>query len=345
MVKPLLGFCALILWGLPTLVLADAVVVEDGYRLGRGLRVADTGLTLGGYGNLEVVAPHDVSTNAELSDLSLFITWQASERWRFFSEVEVENALGIAEGRGFTTDEASFRLERWYSDYSFTDAFNLRLGKYLTPVSRWNLIHADPLVWTTSRPVVTERTFSHHATGAMLFGAAPVLGHELEYQVFTSVLDDPARHPSDADFDKAYGLRAAYGDAGRNQVGISFADFRSHYRFVPERHLFGVDGFWSRGRYELSGEFFYRRADSRLSAQDVWGLYAQAVIPLSERLSLIGRQEVYRGEFTEQPAQLWIAGLAFKPVPPVVFKLEYGDGLHKTYETPVGFAASISVLF
>ncbi|TAN49615.1 MAG: hypothetical protein EPN21_11295 [Methylococcaceae bacterium] len=345
MVKPFINFCALILLGAPVPASSEEVLSEAGYHLGRGFPVANTGLTLGGYTNLEVVAPHGGGAHFELSDLSLFLTWQAGERWRFFSEVELENGLEVAEEQGFTTGEASLRLERLYGDYSFAEALNVRLGKYLTPVSRWNLIHADPLVWTTSRPVVTERIFSQHATGAMLFGDTPLLGHELEYQLFTSVLDDPAPRPRDADFDKAYGLRAAYGDPGHSQLGFSYTDIRSNYPFVPEYHLFGMDGFWSRERYELSGEFFYRRADGKIPTQDVWGLYAQAVFPLSQRLYFIARQEVYQGEFSDQPAQLWIGGLAYKPVPPVVFKLEYGDGLHKTPETPVGFAASISVLF
>ncbi|BBL70109.1 hypothetical protein MoryE10_07150 [Methylogaea oryzae] len=315
-----------------------------GYRLGRGYRIADTDLTLGGYANLDVMAPHSGGSHAELSDLSLFITWQASEHWRLFSEVEVEDGLTIREGHGVDAGPAAIRLERLYSDFSFNESANVRVGKFLTPIGRWNLIHADPLVWTTSRPVVTQVPFSQRSAGAMVFGDIPLLGRNLEYQAYASVLPDPARHPDDGEFGNAYGMHTTYGEPGRAQIGFSYASFRSSPASSAAQNLFGVDGFWTHGRYELSGEFVYRRS-SGVVQQDAWGLYAQGVAPLSERLYAVGRYEVYKGVNASLPAQLWIGGLAYKPVTPLVFKLEYGAGTHTTAETPVGLAASVSVLF
>lgn len=346
MVKPLHRLLAVFFLAL-ALALSLPAQAEDGYQLGRGLHLPG-GLTLGGYANLDVIAPHSGATHADLSDLSLFITWQASERWRFFSEVELEEGLNWVEGRGLGSDDAAIRLERLYGDYSLADTANVRVGKYLTPIGRWNVIHADPLVWTTSRPVITKRTFAQHSTGAMLFGDTPLLGHNLEYQFYASVLDDPLSHPKDADFGNAFGLRSTYGDPGRTQIGFSYANFRndadSSRSPDPVHNLYGVDWFWSRQRYELSGEMVFRRANSS-AAEDAWGLYAQGVAPLSEKLYAIARYEVYQADNHRPPSQLGIGGLAYKPLPPLVFKLEYGAGVHTTQETPVGLAASVSVLF
>ena len=66
---------------------------------------------------------------------------------------------------------ATFVAERLYGDVNASDQVNLRLGKFLTPVGRWNVIHAQPLVWTTSRPLTTLLPFDAHTTGAMLFGS------------------------------------------------------------------------------------------------------------------------------------------------------------------------------
>lgn len=345
MVKLIRGSLAFIL--LAPALSAQAEDALDDYRLGRGLHLPG-GLTLGGYANLDVIAPHSAATHADLSDLSLFITWQASEHWRMFSEVELEEGLSWVEGHGVGVHDAAIRLERLYGDYSLADAANVRVGKYLTPIGRWNVIHADPLVWTTSRPVVTKQTFSQHSTGAMLFGDAPLLGHDLEYQLYASVLDDPLGHPKDADFGKAFGLHATYGDPGQTQIGFSYANFRNDVRSSsspnPVHNLYGVDWFWSRQRYELSGEMVFRRANSA-AAEDSWGLYAQGVAPLSEKLYAIARYEAYQANTDRPPSQLWIGGLAYKPLPPLVFKLEYGAGVHTTAETPAGLAASIAVLF
>ncbi len=82
--------------------------------------------------------------------------------------------------RSFDTRHNAIELERLYADVYLAPAATLRLGKFLTPIGRWNLIHADPLMWTTSRPLVTFQPFATDTTGGMLYGSVHPLGKALE---------------------------------------------------------------------------------------------------------------------------------------------------------------------
>ncbi|MFX6815264.1 hypothetical protein ABTH42_18965, partial [Acinetobacter baumannii] len=84
-------------------------------------------------------------------------------------------------------DGAHLDLERIYVDWAQADELKFRFGKFLTPVGRWNLIHAQPLVWTTSRPLTTEAAFPTNATGGMVFGTLSSIGQGLDYSVYGSL--------------------------------------------------------------------------------------------------------------------------------------------------------------
>ncbi|MFI3118598.1 MAG: hypothetical protein QX203_01295, partial [Methylococcaceae bacterium] len=70
---------------------------DSSYRLGNGYPVSDTGFRIGGYATAQVGARHAAPKHFEISDLSLFLTWDNGSRLRFFSELEVGDALSASE--------------------------------------------------------------------------------------------------------------------------------------------------------------------------------------------------------------------------------------------------------
>jgi hypothetical protein len=254
--------------------------------------------------------------------------------------------------------QARFDAERLYVDYTFAEEVKFRVGKFLTPVGRWNLIHADPLVWTTSRPRVTAGPFAPHLTGIMALGDFGALGREWSYALYASGKSQLDMKKADESPDRlyrdTYGLRLANELPGRFQFGLSYAHFQQ-VKFAPGgRDLLGLDFFWTRNRVEINGEFAYRWS-SGSAGPDEWGLYLQGVAPLpvGENVYAIGRYETYQHEDSGRLAHLWVAGLAYRPLPPLVFKAEYSLGFHAgddpagriTEGSPEGFAASVAVLF
>jgi hypothetical protein len=314
------------------------------YRLGKGLRVGETGLTIGGYATaLYTIQPHQ-PWKFKVSDLSLFLTWEAWGRLRLFSELEVDDALVYEEEGSPTTREAFLNVERLYGDFIVSDAFTFRFGKFLTPVGRWNLIHADPLVWTTARPLATERLFDQHAVGPMLYGSLPVFGKDLDYTLYgdiTEAIEFSPFHEVTA-FDNAVGGRLLYHLEDNFEVGLSYLNFELQRLPGARNNLAGLDFFWTRRKFELSGEFVYRRRGGAFP-NDEAELYLQGVAPLGKGFYAVGRYE-----FIDAPGlstHIGIGGLAYRPIPPLVFKVEYRAGDNNQFLAPDGFFTSVSVLF
>jgi hypothetical protein len=310
------------------------------YAPGRGLRVGDTGLHLGGYGNLNLVRPEGGPARFGLDDLSLFVTWNPLQRVQLFSELEVEDLVQVDDNGAGGTNDATFTVERLYADVAATDWLNLRVGKFLTPVGRWNLIHAQPLTWTSSRPLATELPFDPHTTGAMLFGALYPSHGTLAWSAYGQATNQFEQVGVPQPQQRAGGARLEYVDRLDWSVGASYLAAQNHDVW---RQLGGVDGLWRSGRFELMGEATIEQGD--VATLDQWGLYLQGVVETWAQVFVVGRYEHYAWRTGPHDVNLFVAGLAYKPWPWLVLKTEYLAADHPADEEPPGYRASVAVLF
>jgi len=342
---------------LPAARAADDSWQHEPYQLGQGLRFPALGLDVGGYLSLQYEHLHHRTPAFSVQDLSLFVSKRLGARWNLFTEMEVGDALKVTD-QGQVNHETDFDIERLYADYRADPAVTLRLGKFLTPVGRWNMIHADPLVWTVSRPLTTEAPFARHASGAMLYGSVPAAGHDLDYWLFVddSDLFDPQQRREPAfdspgatntagnSFRRGIGARLLYHFLqDRWRVGASYLHFRMQDE-PGERDLFGLDFYWDAQPLELSGEAVYRSRES-LTADETRGAYLQAVLPLPAQLYLVARHERYRTELLADPVRLNTLGLTYRPRPPVSLKLEFHRGSGNDSVAPDGWLTSLAVMF
>ena len=333
---------------------AQAAELALPYALGRGLRLPALDVTLAGYTSLRLRGLEDRDTRFNLHDLALFAIWEPAPRWTLFTEVEVEELIAI-DGDGLRGDHAEVVVERLYADYAANATLTLRAGRFLTPFGRWNLLHADPLVWTVTRPLVTVLAIPDHVTGAMLYGRRPLASGGLEYNAWSDASDelDPAHGEAEFeefdlpgiqnDFNHAGGGQLHYrDDAGRLEVGASWASFdvaegKGHH------HAFGIDGLYAVQRWELSSELVYR-FNTAAGSRDDWGGFAQVVAPLAGPLYAVGRVEFYSSGVLAEDAGRASIGLALRPVPPVTCKVEYHDGSNGRV-LPDGWEMSCGILF
>lgn len=322
---------------------AEPAVSDMNYRLGEGLRVADTGISLGGYATASYQNLSHAPSRIALDNLSLFVWWQNAGRWKFFSEFDYENVLA-SNAAGQDGKDHYLALERLYLDYAITDTATLRAGKFLTPIGHWNLIHATPLVWTTSRPLVTTRTFPTNATGLMLNGTLPRVAHGTEYSLYASKGNEFRPNPALDPFYEAIGGHVTVPLLPDGQVGFSYAAFEQEKTRDENKRLAGVDFMWSHNRYEVSAEGVYRFSDSG-SAWDEKGAFAQLVVPLSDKLYAVGRYEFFRQARETLATQLWVAGLNYRITPAIVLKAEWIGSRHNRIDAPEGFMSSASLLF
>jgi len=340
----------LLCWFLWAIFIPEPGVAQSAnYHWGRGWSLPQQQFLIGGYFNFTYEQLKDSPTQANLDDLSLFLTWTPHPRLRLFSELELEDVFTIEQG-SIHTKQLFFSVERLYLDYFINPTWRLRLGKFLTPVGRWNVIHAAPLVWTTSRPLVTEHIFALHATGTMISTTFNLADRDLDLSVYfdASEVLDPKKTP--VTFKNAGGLRLDYEVSPNWQVGMSYLHFKMERpSFQPDTDLFGIDFHWEWRRFEVSGEFAYRRPNTGNNSET--GLYLQGVFPLVHRLYAVGRYEYLQGTHfltsgtRNSTTHLQIAAIAWRPAAPLVFKLEYRFGQNNRGVAPDGFLASVAMLF
>ena len=324
---------------------------DVGYTPGRGLRVGDTRLTLAGYGAVDLVHEEGGPTTLRVESLDLFVIWDPLARVHLFSEIDtIDQEDPHEERRNFLTD-------RLFGDFAGYDWLNLRVGKFLTPVGRWNQIHARPLVWTTSRPLATELPFDPYVTGAMLFGSRFPRTGTLTYSLYGQFTNNFDVEPPPQAQDRAVGGRLEYASLGGWSVAGSYLAFTAlpGAREAPERggaaagdeggwrHLAGLDTLWQRGPLELMGEFAFQEPARGPGRQ--WGLYLQAVEEVVRRVYLIQRYEYYDHPAPEPVVNIGVLGLAYKPWPFVVLKGEYLFADRRAEESPPGVKTSFTVLF
>lgn len=333
---------ARLLFGLLLAAPATAQSDGDGYELGHGLRISDTGWNVGGYATGVLDYPHGRDPQLDLSHLSLFFWWESEDKFKFFSELDWEHTL-TTQSSPLGTDREYLALERLYIDYAYDESINLRAGKFLTAIGRWNLVHADPLVWTTSRPLVTQAVFPTNATGAMVFGTVNALGRGIDYALYASTGNDIRPKPRSNPFKNAFGARASLPLTGNSQWGFSYANFEQTLGRSDRKTLLGTDFVWTRNRFELSGEAVYRFSD-KSSRLDRKGFYLQAVAPLSGRLYGVVRFEPFSFN-AKSSSRTWVAGVNFRINPALVIK---GEFIRVDRDRPYlhnGFVSSVSVLF
>lgn len=337
----------------PGLTLAEENTIDEPRHPDVGWQVSGTGLRLGGYASAGLENEQHAPWRLGIDDLSLFVTWENDGKLKLFSELDLEDPLIYTSRDGLTSRYAYLALERAYGDYLQSEYLNFRAGKFLTPIGRWNVIHAAPLVWTTSRPLITEHSFPTNATGAMVYGTFAVLGQDIDYSLYKAFASDWRTARGIQPFKHAYGLHLNLPAADYGELGFSYACFEQEEPpGVPEgpseaheqKRLYGLDYFWSRNRYELSAELIYRQAENTNISEEK-GLFVQGVMPLSERWYGIARYEWYDQIGPADPLHLGVIGAAMRITPTLIFKAEYSAASHNRIQAPTGLYTSFAILF
>lgn len=301
----------------------------------------DNNLRIGGYASGGLRIRPGGPASADLHELSLILNWDAGGRLRLFSELELEVPLTWEEGGSLSSNDADFDIERMYADYSMTGALTVRGGRFLTPIGRWNVTHAAPLVWTTNRPAATEVLFPEAINGVMLYGTLPLSEGALDYALFGEMLRDQTEDKDEPFFEKARGVRLAY--TGLAELGMTLSEFEQDAVGQPRYRMLGLDFFKAVNGWEFSGEA-YRRFKRGDDNDRSGGGYLQAVAPLGNRWFAVARVENLRLP-EEGNEGRWLLGAAWRWKTNQIFKLEYAGGRDEHPEMPRGFAASYAILF
>ncbi|MGH7859423.1 MAG: hypothetical protein ACREQY_19025, partial [Candidatus Binatia bacterium] len=328
--------------GGPGIFGADSALGRIEYHPGRGLRVGDTGLTVGGFATAEAEGLEGGESRGGVEGVNHFLFLDPVPFVHLFTELEVARLAESESGRDGVRSDPAVEVDRLYADVAASDALNVRFGKFLTPIGQWNQAPAEPLVWTTSEPLIVEEVFDESVTGAMAWGAAFRRGGALSYSFYGTFLDPIAPDRDAPPAEHSAGARLEWASLGGWTVGASY--FASEAREREWNHLGGADVLWQPpGRVELSGEAAFGEGTREEGA--LWGLYAQAVIEMLPTLYAVGRYERFDPPGSGRAVDLFDVGLAWVPVYYLRLKADYRFADHFDDLAAPGFRSSLSVLF
>lgn len=308
-----------------------------------------SGFRLGGYSSAGITLHRDENAEAAINEVSLLLTWNGDSRWSFFGELELEQPLSWNDDRKFHSKESHLDLERLYLDYNISENMNLRMGRFLTPNSRWNLLHASPLVWTSTRPLATYRLFPTGTNGLMLHGSVPVNDYAVDYMLFAEVLEDQENDNFDLPFEHVRGARLALSkqwNFGISLLSFEEKDIKALGGQDKTYRMLGLDFIRQFGEAELSGEGFARFTSN--GGDGGSGAYLQTAVPLNA-LGLNNWYWLTRLETLQRPkegsSERWLTGATWRVKPTQLLKLEFAGGSGNQPEAPRGFIASYAFLF
>ncbi len=298
------------------------------------------GFSLGGYSSASIIIPRSSSVEVAIDEISLILRWENDSRFKFFGELELERPLSWNDDERFNHKNAYFDLERLYVDYNLSEKLNLRAGRFLTPAGRWNLLHAAPLVWTSTRPVVTSRFFPASTNGLMLYGSVPMQNKAFEYTFFVETLKDQIKDTNEIEFRDVAGAR--FGLNNDVNIGLTLMTLRETDPRSSAYRLIGLDFLTQMNRLELSGEGYYRFTSD--GGDGGSGAYLQSAYHLGNQWYGLARLETFHSP-NDGSTERWLVGATKRLKPNQLLKMEFVGGSGNLPDSPRGFVGSFAILF
>jgi hypothetical protein len=303
-----------------------------------------------GYANITVDAPSSNKITLNADDLSLFASGHLNQILNPFAEAEIGGITLLQQGGDPLSGGApNFILERLYNDSYLSNKLSLRIGKMLSPVGEWNLIHAAPLVMTTTRPMVTYHGFSEYSSGASLI-YSDAKGVLPDIQIYVQPGNEiRPRSPNTVvrEYVHVAGFHLNWPLILNDKLGISLQ--HSQIKNTDERQtLLGFNLNKEFGPIEIEMETIHTHISgvNPLRVRDnEWGSYLQGSYSLGERLNLIGRYEYFAARTYLTASENSLLGISYKSATRSVWKLEYVEQHGQQLNIHTGFYGSFSKLF
>ncbi|MFW8592280.1 hypothetical protein ACOI22_15850 [Glaciecola sp. 2405UD65-10] len=196
----------------------QSLILDDHqFLLDSASDLTDQSMHIAGYVDVEYKGSSEDGVNEEfrMHHLSLFFTRQFTDKIKFFSEIEYEDAPkfdGVNDGSG-DIEEASGTIfvEAMNFDWNYSEYFNVRAGRFFAPAGIWSEDHYPPFVSTQERPMHIFKIFPQFVDGASIFGTA-FIGDKVsvDYSAFYGNGESNISGKKDLNNNKGNGLRATF---------------------------------------------------------------------------------------------------------------------------------------
>lgn len=299
---------------------------ED-YELGQGWHAGN--YYLSGYANIEVIDRFDAPTRLDLDDLSLFAGGHISQWVNPFTEVELSKQTLIQQGGGRVNGDII--VERFYNDAMLSEHDTLRVGKILTPLGDWNLVHAAPLIPIITRPYTTARGFDAYMSGVS-WQHDPEDGVTPDLQLYWQPDNEWFKRPASQTMRNFHNVLGGHINMSLglvNKIGAS----SQHGQLMETGEtftLYGVNANKSFGKLRLESEAITSHfsgavlpgATPRVHDHES-GIFGLADYTITPQWHGILEWERYQDHTVNMPSINTLVAVAYRPSAPMVWKLEY----------------------
>lgn len=325
----------------------------EGYELGQGW-YADN-YYLSGYTNIVVVDHFGTPAELELDDLSLFAGGHISQWVNPFTEIELSKQTLIQQGGG--RENGNVIVERFYNDAILSERDTLRIGKILTPLGDWNLVHAAPLIPIITRPYTTARGFHAYTSGVSWLHDPEDDGMTPDLQLYWQPGSEWFKRPASQTIRNFHNILGGHINIPLGIVDKIGASFQ-HGQLMETGEIFTLYGFNANrtfGKLRLESEAITAHfsgtvlpgATPRLHDNES-GIFVLADYSITPQWHGILEWERYQDHTLNMPSRSNLAAIAYKPSAPMVWKLEYTRqiGMPASFATiHTGWKAAFSLLF
>jgi len=302
---------------------------------------------VGGYGELHFNYTEndtgDTSKKLDFHRFVLFLSYAWSEKWSFKAEVELEHNF-VKSGEG------ELELEQAHIDYHGSDLFNFQVGVILPSLGLINERHEPPLFMSVERPDYAKYIIptTWFGNGLSFYGSLQSFGYKLTLMEglkgdeisFDSGIRDARQKGFKALADSPLiNFRLDYSGILGLLTGASYSYNKPNTednQTIP-LHIYEFHLKYDRNNifvvFEI-GKISYERGDLKASS----GFYLDLGYNIGNLLKL--KTAIYpwfritqyntaseSRNATDRNAHKvfkWLAGIAFKPLKSIIFKMEYG---------------------
>jgi len=338
------------------LLLVLSTLDAQDYKLGRGYEVYGDdklSLTVGAHIDINVNAKSDGNESAKIGQSGVLLFGNYTSKFRFLAE------LGSDEAYRYTMDEATsdstdFKLSRLYGEYLFSDSFELKAGRFLTPIGIWNKTYIPALRWSNFTPFVAKGFFPKIIDGASMNGTL-LPTRDISYSLFYHIEGESDNNDNNINAKEFAGGEIRYHFSPMAKIAIPFGRYRSDSS-TEIVHFTGLNFILPFNKNELSLESLYKDgewtdANAYTNKWKDYAWYLQYVQHVYKASYLCIRYEEER-RVNSSIGVSWndkatVLGYIYRPVTSFSTKLEFrhreksGENSFKNDEALVSF----SVLF
>ncbi|MFQ5608349.1 MAG: hypothetical protein ACE5GA_10410, partial [Candidatus Zixiibacteriota bacterium] len=237
--------------------------------------------------------------------------YRVDDRTRVFSEIEWEHGVELSTDPAVSSGLVA--LERAWLEYSSSQTFRVKAGKFLVPFGIFNLEHdASPTYLSTSLPGSVygkrrntvgsnQRLFSKFGTGLQVLGEFGFSAGDLAYYLYLVNGRGPEPHKQDNNSNKGIGGRLYFsGSLDLYRIGLSYYGDRNGVADDTRQRSLAFDAELNYHGFKLQTELILPEMENVSlsgfpdgSFRSSAGFYAQGSFEVSDKITPFGRYEFF----------------------------------------------------